>query len=126
MFKTMRDEQLKPLLPLPVLPAGEDEYGTWTFPDELLHLFVENGVESGVLFALYRIGANINSVRLNHQTAQTPLKLAARGGNATMVELLIKHGANIELMTLDNTAFILAGRYGREATLRILGEEGMR
>ena len=33
---------------------------SWTFPDEIL----ENSVENGVLFALYHIGANVNSVRL--------------------------------------------------------------
>ena len=94
---------------------------SWTLSDEVLHLCVEKGVGDGVLFALYKMGGNVNSVRLD----RTPLQLAAENGDAVMVRLLIKHGAELNAWTdIGVTALCLAAENGHEAIVRFLVERG--
>lgn len=86
-----------------------------------LHLAAHFGVKSAVQFLLHS-----NEVNLKDKYTRTPLWYAAVKGDASVVELLLDHGADVECVDDDEgrTPLYCAAIGGHEGAVRLLLDRG--
>ena len=73
----------------------------------------------------YLVSKDKNLLQVRDYHDNTPLHIAAKMGNVKIINLLLKHGSNIEAInTMDHTPLFLAVRYGKQNAVEALLKHG--